>query len=467
MTAFSGTLSSVSIAALVTAVALKKENEQHYVLVVGLGLTGLSVVRHLKSQGKELVVVDSREQPPGIEELKKNYPDVPVHTGDFDEAVFMQADQIVVSPGVPLSEPVIQRSILKGIEITGDVEIFARQVKAPVIAITGSNGKSTVTMLVSEIAKQSGLNVSVGGNIGVPVLDLLDQQADLYVLELSSFQLETLQSLKPVAAVVLNVSPDHMDRYDSLNAYSKVKQSIYKQCKVSVINYDDEKVKAMATEREFVRGFTLHEPTEDDFGLREVNGTIYLCKGSQQLIAENDVKLVGRHNIANALAAMALCEAANIPMDDVINTLQTFGGLPHRTQWLAKKQGVDWFNDSKGTNVGATVAAIEGLATANKIVLIAGGIAKDADFSALKDAVKEKVRAVVLMGRDAADIENALQAVAPVTHVTNMDEAVYTAAKLAQSGDSVLLSPACASFDMFRGFEHRGDVFAEAVENLP
>ena len=467
MTMLSETLSSVSVAALVTAVVSKIDNEQRYTLIVGLGVTGLSVVRHLKEQGQEVVVIDSRTQPPGLDELREKYPEISVYTGNFDEALFMGADKIIVSPGVSLSEPVIQHVIQQGVETIGDVELFAREVKAPVIAITGSNGKSTVTMLVGEMAKHAGLNVAVGGNIGVPVLDLLRQQADLYVLELSSFQLETLHSLKPVAATVLNISADHMDRYDGVDSDAHVKQEIYKQCKVSVINKDDEKVKAMSMGQNFISGFTLNEPAAGDFGLREFNGETYLCKGGQKLIAENEVKLSGRHNIANALAAIALCEAANISMDDMLAALREFGGLPHRTQWLANKQGVDWYNDSKGTNVGATLAAIDGLVVKNKIILIAGGIAKDADFAPLKIAVKEKVRLVVLMGRDAPQIEQALDGVVPVLFARDMDDAVHIAADLAHLGDSVLLSPACASFDMFRGFEHRGEVFAEAVEMLP
>jgi len=466
MTVMSATLSGVSIAALVTAVVSKKENEQYYILVVGLGLTGMSVVRHLKNQHKEVVVVDSRMQPPGLDILREKYPDVPVYTGEFDEALFMGAAQIIVSPGVSLLEPAIQHGIQQGVESIGDVELFARQVKSPVIAITGSNGKSTVTMLVGEMAKQAGLNVMIGGNIGVPVLDLLNQNADLYVLELSSFQLETCHSLKPVASTVLNVSADHMDRYDNLDAYTKVKQTIYKQCKVSVINRDDEKVKTMTVGQNFISGFTLGEPAIGDFGLREFNGETFLCKGGKKLIAESEVKLSGRHNIANALAALALGEAANIQMIDMLQTLRQFSGLPHRTQWIANKQSVDWYNDSKGTNVGATLAAIEGLEVKNKIILIAGGIAKDADFSALKNTVKEKVRLVVLMGRDAPQIEQALQDVVPVMYAKDMDDAIHISADLAHIGDSVLLSPACASFDMFRGFEHRGEVFTEAVGRL-
>lgn len=447
---------------------MKTEHQQPYTLVVGLGITGLSVVRYLTSQGVAVIVADSRTQPPGRQELDEKYADVAVYTGDFDESLFTGARQIVVSPGLALSEPVIQRSIQQGVEVIGDIELFARQVKAPVIAITGSNGKSTVTTLVGEMARQAGLNVAVGGNIGVPALDLLSQRVDLYVLEISSFQLETLHSLKPVAATVLNVSADHMDRYESFDAYAKVKQRVYQQCKVGVVNRDDKRVKSMLIDQPcLVSGFTLHAPAPSDFGLREFNGKTYLCKGELQLISEDEVKMAGRHNIANALAALALGDAANIPIDDMVCTLAEFSGLPHRSQWLAKKHQVNWINDSKGTNVGATVAAIEGLLTENKIILIAGGIAKQADFSPLKKAVKEKVRRVVLIGRDAVYIEQALQGAVSVMYAKDMRDAVRIAADLAHAGDSVLLSPACASFDMFRSFEHRGDVFSAAVESLP
>ncbi len=466
MTAMAETLASVSVAALVMAMVSDRNDKQQYKLVVGLGMTGLSVACFLKNKGHEVVVVDSRNNPPGLDDLYKNFPDVSVYTGTFDEALFMGAEQIIVSPGVSMSEPAIQHAVDKEIEIIGDVELFARETTAPVIAITGSNGKSTVTTLLGEMAKQASLNVAVGGNIGVPTVDLLSKKADLYVLELSSFQLETLKSLKPVAATVLNVSPDHMDRYKNLEHYSEVKQSIFKNCKVSVINRDDQLVKNMISAQKLVSGFTLYNPAVGDFGLREFDGKSWLCKGGKKLIAEDELKMGGKHNIANALAALALGEAASIPMEDMLQALREFKGLPHRTQWIAEKNGVDWFNDSKGTNVGATLAAIEGLQVNKKLILIAGGLAKDADFSPLKNIIKEKVRVVVLMGKDAPQIEQALESVVPVFYAKDMNDAVHIAADLSHWGDGVLLSPACASFDIFRGFEHRGEVFTEAVEAL-
>ncbi|MCW8854468.1 MAG: UDP-N-acetylmuramoyl-L-alanine--D-glutamate ligase [Gammaproteobacteria bacterium] len=442
-------------------------NRQVYTLVVGLGLTGMSVVRFLRARGERVVVVDTREVPPGYDELKMNYPDVELKTGAFDEQLFSKAKQIIISPGIPLSNPEIQSAVINKIDVIGDVELFAREVTAPVIAITGSNGKSTVTTLVGEMARKAGINVAVGGNIGVPVLDLLKQNADLYVLELSSFQLETLYSLKPVAATVLNISPDHMDRYQDISAYAKVKQHVYEKTGCAVVNRDDEYVKAMSECLDKVTGFSLSESAENDFGLRIIEGDVWLCKGQQKLIAEKNLKIAGRHNTANALAALALGEAANIPMIAMLEALREFSGLAHRTQWVAEHNDVIWINDSKGTNVGATLAAIEGLNVENRLLLIAGGLAKDADFSSLKNALKEKARCLILLGRDAKLIEKDLNGVVAVHYATSMEDAVNIANDLAESGDTVLLSPACASFDMFDGYEQRGEVFIQAVEMLP
>jgi len=460
------TLSSISVAALVTAMVADNSKNSEYILVVGLGITGLSVVRHLQNQNKNIVVVDSRTTPPGLKELEKEFSDVSVYLGEFDEALFMGATQIVVSPGVALKEPVIQHAIDQGVDVIGDIELFAQQVNAPVIAVTGSNGKSTVISLLGEMAKVAGINAVVGGNIGVPALDIIDEAAELYILELSSFQLESLHSLKPVAASVLNISPDHMDRYENLEEYIAAKKHIYKDCKVAIINRNDQQVKVMESGHKFVSGFTLGEPAQGDFGLREFNGETWLCKGGKQLIAERDLKISGTHNLANALAALALGEASNIEMSDMLQALRTFTGLKHRTQWVAEKNNVTWVNDSKGTNVGATLAAITGIKVKNKLILIAGGIAKDADFSALKKAVCENVRTVVLIGKDAPQIEQVLQGCIPVFYANDMKDAVQIAADLSHPDDTVLLSPACASFDMFNSYEHRGDMFIDAIEGL-
>ncbi len=460
------TLSSISVAALVTAMVANDKQKSAYILVVGLGMTGLSVVRHLHQENENIVVVDSRSAPPGMDVMINEFPQVPVYCGEFDEAIFMGAAQIIVSPGVSLKENVVRHAVAQGVEVIGDVELFSRLNKVPVIAVTGSNGKSTVVSLLGEMAKKAGINVSVGGNIGVPVLDLIHLNSDLYILELSSFQLESLQSLKPVAAAVLNVSPDHMDRYECYEEYIDAKKQIYRQCQVAVINRDDSSVVKMQAGYSQVSGFTLGAPVQGDYGLRTFDNEQWLCKGGCKLIAEKSLKLSGKHNLANALAALALGEAAGIPSGDMLSTLRSFTGLAHRTQWVAEKNQVSWINDSKGTNVGATVAAINGLSVENKLILIAGGLAKDADFSALKDAVEKNTRTVVLIGKDAARIEQALQACVPVFYARDMQDAVQIAENLSHPGDTVLLSPACASFDMFHGFEHRGEAFINAVEAL-
>jgi len=389
-----------------------------------------------------------------------------VFLGDFDEAIFMGASRIIVSPGVSMKEAVIHHAIEQGVDVIGDIELFAQQVKAPVVAVTGSNGKSTVVSLLGEMAKAANIKYMVGGNIGIPALDLLSDNVDLYILELSSFQLESLKSLKPVAAAVLNVSPDHMDRYDSYAEYIEAKQHIYQKCEMAVINRDDAQVRLMQAGHKSVTGFSLQEPVQGDYGLREYNNETWLCKGDTKLIQQKALKLSGKHNTANALAALALGEAAGLPVVSMLTVLTIFTGLPHRTQFVAEKKNITWVNDSKGTNVGATIAAINGLHVKNKLLLIAGGIAKDADFTPLKQALKDKVRGVVLIGKDAVRIEQALQGVLSIWHAKDMPEAVSIAAAMAHPGDTVLLSPACASFDMFNGYEHRGEVFVKAVEDL-
>ena len=451
------------------AVALDMTDHHHnraYTLVVGLGVTGLSVVRHLLAQGQALRVVDSRQQPPGADVLQREFPQLELLRGAFDKDVFRHAAQIILSPGVALAEPAVQQAIEAGVKVIGDIELFAREVKKPVIAITGSNGKSSVTTLVARMAKQAGMKVAVGGNLGEPALELLGQNADLYVLELSSFQLETLHSLKPVAATVLNISEDHMDRYASLNAYATAKQQIFSHCQNPVINRQDVRVQSMLSDDLEAVSFGLDEPAEGQFGLRLINDRQYLCKGRQPLLAVDECRLQDKHHLANALASLALGEAAGLPMEAMLAAIRDFGGLPHRTQWVAEKHQVQWVNDSKGTNVGATLAAIEGVAVKNKLVLIAGGLAKDADFTPLQAALKDRARAVVLMGRDAAKIAGVLDETITQLYARDMNDAVQLAADIAEAGDTVLLSPACASFDMFKGFEDRGEQFMQAVAAL-
>lgn len=435
--------------------------EQAYTLVVGLGVTGMSVVRYLHDLGEPVIVVDSRDQPPEINTLKQNYADIPLHTGAFDPELFARARRIIVSPGIPVSDPALQLAKQQGVEISGDIDLFAHEVTAPVVGITGSNGKSTVTTLLALMAQQAGVNVAMGGNIGTPVLDLLDESKQLFVLELSSFQLETLHHLPVQAAVVLNISPDHLDRYDDLTSYALSKQAIYENADMLVVNRDDAMSNPPIASRERVTGFTLQEPEDNDFGVCTYDNADWLCFGKQRLVPAKALKIKGQHNVANALAALALGHCLDLPIQAMLEALIGFAGLEHRTQWVANINNVSWFNDSKATNVGASIAAIKGLP--GRHVLIAGGEGKDADFSPLRDVAKEHLRAVILLGKDAQLIETALDNVVPVMQVASMQQAVHEAAMVAQSGDNVLLSPACASFDMFNNFEHRGQVFMQAV----
>lgn len=440
--------------------------QNHRTLIVGLGSTGLSCARLLARENIPLAVTDTRERPPGLVALKDELPDVALFLGNFDSAVFEAAQQIIVSPGVSLREPLIEAARARGVPILGDIELFARRAIAPVIAITGANGKSTVTTLVGEMLRDAGRSVRVGGNLGTPALELLsNDEPDFYVLELSSFQLEATWSLDATAAVILNITPDHLDRYAGMDDYVAAKRRVYKGGGVMVINTDDPLVVACIEPDRRIARFSISKPQADDeFGLLEQDGEVYLARGQSALIKLSDLRIKGLHNAANALAALALVEAVHVPTESMLKTLRQFEGLPHRMQWVAEQDGVTWYNDSKGTNVGATLAALRGLP--GKVVLIAGGIAKGQDFSPLRQAAAEKARAVVLIGEDASQIESALGAHIAITHAASMEQAVIAARSIAQSGDAVLLSPACASFDMFKNYEDRGQAFIAAVKRV-
>ncbi|OOZ37308.1 UDP-N-acetylmuramoylalanine--D-glutamate ligase [Solemya velesiana gill symbiont] len=438
-------------------------------LVVGLGKTGLSCARFLAARGVSAAITDSREQPPGLEELRRELPDTALFLGAFDAAVFEAADRLVVSPGVPVDQPLIRDAMARGVPVIGDIELFAQEVNAPMAAITGSNGKSSVTTLLGEMADKAGRQVKVGGNLGEPALDLLSDDADLYVLELSSFQLETTHTLASRVAVVLNVSADHMDRYDSLASYADAKARIYHHAEVGVFNLDDPLVMAMQGAEKSALFFTLGEPGKDSFGLRIEDERLWLCFEQERLVAADELRVPGSHNLANALAALAMGRALELPMSAMLDALRAFRGLPHRTQFVAEHAGVSWYNDSKGTNVGACIAALRGFASTageDRTVLIAGGDDKGADFSDLKPVVKDTARGVVLIGQDAQGIADAIGDTVPVAFAEDMKEAVALAAGLAQPGDRVLLSPVCASFDMYRSYEHRGEVFMTEVGRL-
>lgn len=437
-------------------------------LVAGLGKTGLSVARYLRRNNKPFVVFDSRSQAPNLAEFTAEFPDISVYVQQLPADVLSQLTDIITSPGLPLETPFLQQAAQAGIQIYGDVECLAREIKAPVVAITGTNGKSTVTTLVGEMAKAAGYKVAVAGNIGTPVLDMLDDehQYDLWVLELSSFQLDLTYSLAPVAATILNVSPDHLDRHHTMDAYIQAKQRIYHQAQVALFNRDDPST--IPTVRVNAISFGQDEPSERSWGLVEQEGKIYLAKGNNCFLAAESIRIKGVHNWLNALAACALAEAAGIATQHIISVLTTFSGLSHRCQWVRTLDGVEWINDSKGTNIGATISAINGIGGSmqGRIVLIAGGQGKGADFSELAQPIADFVRSIVLIGEDADKIEAALANVVPIARASSLDNAVAVARAQAKPGDVVLLSPACASLDMFRDFNHRGELFTSLVNGL-
>ena len=439
-------------------------------VVVGLGKTGASCVRYLVKRGDRVSATDSRRAPPGLAELGELAAAVDLRLGGFDQSLLEGASQVLMSPGVSLEEPIARAARARGIEVLGDVELFARAVRAPVIGITGTNGKSTVTTLVARMAAAAGRKVLAGGNLGEPALDLLERpKPDLYVLELSSFQLETTASLVLQAAVVLNVTADHLDRYPSIEAYSQAKSRIFANAATVVLNADDPWVMAMRDTRYRSPGartltFSI-ERADADFTLIRSGAKVFLARRGEKLLDVARMKIAGMHNAANALAALSLGEAVGLPMPAMLQALESFPGLSHRSSWVADVGGVRFIDDSKGTNVGATMAAVAGMT--GPLVVIAGGEGKGQDFTPLAAVFRGKVREAVLIGKDAPAIAAALKGVCETRSAVSMEAAVAEAQRIAHTGDTVLLSPACASFDMFRDYGHRGDVFAAAVMALP
>ncbi|MFZ3041723.1 MAG: UDP-N-acetylmuramoyl-L-alanine--D-glutamate ligase [Thiobacillus sp.] len=449
------------------------------VLVLGLGDTGLSCARWLAARGAKVSVADTRAAPPHAARLAEWLPEVPLRTGPFDNVDLEATEMLVVSPGVPLTEPAVARAIAAGVEVVGDVELFARAIRAlnakrehpmRVLAITGSNGKSTVTAMCGDMCRMAGLVTCVAGNIGLPVLDALSEieqgsapAPQAWVLELSSFQLETTSSLNADAAAVLNLSEDHMDRYPDMDAYAAAKAQIFSGDGVQVLNRDDPRSLAMARPGRRVVSFGLdRSPRDDNFGLCEDE----LCLDGDMLMPLSALPVAGLHNAANALAALALTRALGLPMEALLRGLLHFKGLPHRVEQVAEIDGVTWYDDSKGTNVGATEAALYGMGRRRAVVIL-GGDGKGQDFSPLKAAVEANARAVVLIGRDAALIAAAIAGSGvEILRADSLPQAVEAAQRLARPGDAVLLSPACASFDMFRNYIHRAEVFVDAVNRL-
>ena len=458
------------------------------VLVLGLGDTGLSAIRWLAQRGARLRAADSRAAPPSLGALRNEQPGIRVALGSFDEALLEGVDTVVASPGVALREPLLRAAVARGLEVIGDIEIFAREVArhspgARVLGITGTNGKSTVTALAGAMGRAAGFDTVVAGNIGPPVLDALDKERRdgvtaaslprlrgreapsplLYVIELSSYQLETTSSLALDAAAMLNLTQDHMDRYDSMEDYARAKQRIFRHARTRVVNRDDAWSNGMAGgEQTFTFGLGVPQ-SADAWGLDAAKA--HILRGEQKIAELSAMPLTGLHNAANAMAAHALMSAIEAPPEALARTLREFKGLEHRVEFVTEAKGVRFYDDSKGTNVGATVAALDGFR--DPVVLIAGGDGKGQDFAPLAPAVKSRARAVVLMGRDAPLIAAALaKSEVPLARANSMQEAVEAAFALARPGDAVLLSPACASFDMFRDYGHRGALFAIAARAL-
>jgi UDP-N-acetylmuramoylalanine--D-glutamate ligase len=434
-------------------------------VVVGLGATGVSVIRHLQARGWQLSATDTRADPPGLAKAREIAPGMRMALGALDEALLADVDYVVASPGLSLQDPFFVTARGLGLPVIGDIELFARSGARPVAGITGTNGKSTVTTLVAEMARAGGIDARAGGNLGPPALDLLEGgAAGLYVLELSSYQLETTTSLELAAAVVLNVTPDHLDRYADLGGYAGAKARIYARSAVAIVNLDDPKVVSMACPGQRRLDYSLRTDSGADYHLMDSDGHRWLACRGEPLLACDELHVVGAHNLSNALAALAIGEALGLAREPMLRALRAFRGLAHRAEWVADIGGVRYVNDSKGTNVGATLAAVTGLA--GPLLLILGGDGKGQDFSPLRAAFAGKVRRALLIGRDAPLVAQALKGVCELETCESLELAVAAAARAARPGDTVLLSPACASLDMFRNYVHRGQVFTAAVQGL-
>ena len=432
-------------------------------LVVGLGATGLSIARYLKRSDADAIFYDSRKEPPGLDELDEVWPDAELRLGK--DSVPKSVNRIIASPGIPDSHPLLRKARKKKLEIVSDIELFARDATKPFVAVTGSNGKSTVTTLLYHMCRADGRVALAGGNLGEPALDLLDEDApDVYLLELSSFQLQRTQNLPAEVALLLNISPDHLDWHADEDEYRAAKYRVFKDVDAAVINRADEESAKKAEHCGRIVSFGVDAPAEDQYGIREEDGEKYLACGETLLLSVRELALYGVHNQLNALAALAAGDLLGLDISAMLQVLVEFPGLPHRMQFVARIGAVDYINDSKATNVAAAVASIDSVD--NMLVLVAGGLGKGGDFSKLAEAIEGKLRGAVLIGEDAEKIAHALDTVMPVHFAENMESAVHMAASCAESDDTVLLAPACASFDQFDGYTARGDAFVDAVEAL-
>ena len=434
--------------------------------VIGLGSTGLSCVRHLVARGASVAVFDTRERPPNIDAVREIQPALKVYRGDFDATRLMACKTIVMSPGVDPAEPALCAARTAGIELIGDIELFSRSARAPIVAITGTNGKSTVTALVDKMLRAAGQQVRCGGNIGTPALELLGNgEPDVYVLEVSSFQLESTRSLAPRVAVLLNITADHLDRHGTLEHYADIKAGILERAACAVVNADDPLVRSRRFEGRRIE-FSLGAPGPGRYGIGDSSAGKNLSGPGGPLLPVDDIVLEGRHNWSNALAAAAVATELGCPTSIQVEVLRTFTGLAHRAVTVANVGGVDYIDDSKATNPGAAIATVEGLLAERRGVVIAGGEPKGGSFTAFADALATHAHSVVLIGRAAPAIEHALQGRVTTVHATGMAAAVQAAAALASAGEAVILAPACASFDMYSDYGARGDAFAHAVHGL-
>ena len=438
-------------------------------VVAGLGISGVSAVNFLHEKGYRVAVTDSRAVPPGHDQIPA---DVQTSFGQFDQDLLLSAEEIIISPGLDPKLPEIQAAIAKGIPVISEIQVLRRATDKPIVAITGSNAKSTVTTLIGLMAENAGKKVAVGGNLGRPALDLTKDDPELYILELSSFQLETTSNLNAEVAVVLNLSEDHLDRHGDMVGYHTAKHRIFQGVKKVVHNRDDSLTRPLVPDATPMQSFGLNAPDMNQYGvLRETDGTMWLARGRERLLKSSDMYMQGTHNVANALACLALGEAIDLPLDSMLETLKTYKGLEHRCEFVKDVNGVRYYNDSKGTNIGATLAALDGLGAAievqqGKVAIILGGQGKGQDFTALRESLSKFAKVAVLIGEDCPVIEKAIEGTTTLLHAESLAEAVALCQQNTQPNDVVLLSPACASFDMFSGYPQRGHQFVALVNEL-
>lgn len=438
-------------------------------VVAGLGISGVSAVNFLHTRGYQVAVTDSRAIPPGHDQIANA---VKTSFGQLDLELLLAAEEIIISPGLDPKRPEIQAAIAKGIPIISEIQLLRRATDKPIVAITGSNAKSTVTTLIGLMVADAGRKVAVGGNLGRPALDLIKDEPELYILELSSFQLETTSNLNAEVAVVLNLSEDHLDRHGDMMGYHTAKHRIFQGVKKVVYNRDDSLTRPLVPDVTPMQSFGLNAPDINQYGvLRENDGSMWLARGRERLLKSSEMYIQGLHNVANALACLALGEAIGLALDSMLETLKTYKGLEHRCEYVKEVNGVRYYNDSKGTNIGATLAALDGLGAAieaqkAKVAIILGGQGKGQDFTALAPSLGKFAKFAVLIGEDRAIIEKAIQGTTRLLHADSLEQAVLLCQQNTQPNDVVLLSPACASFDMFSGYPQRGQQFVALVNEL-